>query len=222
MGKPEPNRPGHSPPARRTASPPPRPRPPGPDKRARRPGGVPPRARAPPLSPLSAAPPPSLPTLPSSSRPAQYEEGSAPALALKATIERTHNRFAAYGATGLLCGADGLPHLIVDGSLAHLGEFTYPGLAFLYVAGWIGYAGRTFIIANKKTANPVNGEIVLDVPAALNIMFASAGWPVAAFRELQSAWGRGGGGRDSSSLLAAACPFLSSLPCRISSAFVSG
>jgi hypothetical protein len=73
----------------------------------------------------------------------------------------------------------------VDGSLDHLGEFTYPGLGFLYVAGWIGYAGRSYVIANKAKDKPLDGEIIIDVPAALNIMFASAGWPLLAVRELQ-------------------------------------
>lgn len=54
----------------------------------------------------------------------QYEAGSAPALALNATKEKTKTRFANYADQGLLCGKDGLPHLIVDGSLQHLGEFT--------------------------------------------------------------------------------------------------
>lgn len=59
----------------------------------------------------------------------QYEAGSAPSLALKATIERTEKRFANYGKAGLLCGADGLPHLISD-----------PGLALRY-----GHAGEVFV-----------------------------------------------------------------------------
>jgi photosystem I subunit 3 len=115
----------------------------------------------------------------------QYEEGSAPALALNATIEKTHTRFKNYGEQGLLCGADGLPHLIVDGSLQHLGEFTYPGIGFLYVAGWIGYAGRSYVISNKETEKPLDGEIIIDVPKALGIMFSAAGWPLLAVRELQ-------------------------------------
>jgi photosystem I subunit 3 len=59
----------------------------------------------------------------------QYEEGSAPALALKATIERTEKRFDNYSKAGLLCGTDGLPHLISD-----------PGLALRY-----GHAGETLV-----------------------------------------------------------------------------
>ena len=53
----------------------------------------------------------------------QYDPESAPALALNASIEKTKQRFANYADYGLLCGADGLPHLIVDGDLNHLGEF---------------------------------------------------------------------------------------------------
>ena len=59
----------------------------------------------------------------------QYEEGSAPALALKATMERTEKRFKNYGDAGLLCGTDGLPHLISD-----------PGLALRY-----GHSGETLV-----------------------------------------------------------------------------
>lgn len=59
----------------------------------------------------------------------QYEADSAPALALKATIDRTEKRFANYAKAGLLCGADGLPHLISD-----------PGLALKY-----GHAGEVFV-----------------------------------------------------------------------------
>lgn len=59
----------------------------------------------------------------------QYDPESAPALALKATMERTEKRFANYAKAGLLCGADGLPHLISD-----------PGLALKY-----GHAGEVFV-----------------------------------------------------------------------------
>mmetsp|Transcript_1975 Transcript_1975/g.12503 ORF Transcript_1975/g.12503 Transcript_1975/m.12503 type:complete len:82 (-) Transcript_1975:3782-4027(-) len=48
----------------------------------------------------------------------QYEPGSAPALALEASIAKTENRFAKYANDGLLCGSDGLPHLISDPGLA--------------------------------------------------------------------------------------------------------
>lgn len=59
----------------------------------------------------------------------QYEADSAPALALNASIERTEKRFATYAKQGLLCGTDGLPHLISD-----------PGLAIRY-----GHTGETLV-----------------------------------------------------------------------------
>jgi photosystem I subunit 3 len=116
----------------------------------------------------------------------KYDPDSAPALALKATIDKTKTRFKNYGEAGLLCGADGLPHLIVDGNLEHLGEFAIPGLGFLYVAGWIGYAGRSYVIANKESAKPTEGEIIIDVPKALGIMMEAGAWPVKAFFELKN------------------------------------
>jgi hypothetical protein len=117
----------------------------------------------------------------------QYDAESAPALALNATIEKTKTRFATYGEQGLLCGADGLPHLIVDGNLEHLGEFAVPGIAFLYTAGWIGYAGRSYVMLNKETAKkPTEGEIIINVPMALGLMMAAGAWPVKAFFELKN------------------------------------
>ncbi len=116
----------------------------------------------------------------------KYDSESAPALALNATIEKTKTRFANYGEAGLLCGKDGLPHLIVDGNTEHLGEFAVPGLGFLYVAGWIGYAGRSYVQMNKGTAKPTEGEIIIDVPAALGVMFQAGAWPLLAGLELKN------------------------------------
>ncbi|MCG8364127.1 MAG: Photosystem I reaction center subunit III [Pseudanabaenales cyanobacterium] len=90
-------------------------------------------------------------------------------------------RFEAYGNSGVLCGADGLPHLIVDGDLSHLGEFIIPGLMFLYIAGWIGWAGRSYLIASRKTKNPEQNEIFIDVGLALTCSMAGATWPLTAF-----------------------------------------
>lgn len=115
----------------------------------------------------------------------QYEPGSAPALALEATKKKTQERFKNYASYGLLCGSDGLPHLIVDGDLNHLGEFVYPGLGFLYVAGWIGYAGRSYVMDAKKAKKPTEQEIIIDVPKALGMMFNAGAWPLLAFNELK-------------------------------------
>ena len=64
----------------------------------------------------------------------QYEADSAPALALNASIERTEKRFATYAKQGLLCGTDGLPHLISD-----------PGLAIRY-----GHTGETLVSSGSS------------------------------------------------------------------------
>ncbi|CAI5972812.1 unnamed protein product [Closterium sp. NIES-65] len=112
-----------------------------------------------------------------------YKDGSAPALALKATIERTERRFSFYGKSGLLCGTDGLPHLIVDGDFRHAGEFVSPGIVFLYIAGWIGWVGRSYLIKTKEGAKPTEKEIIIDVPLALSLLGRGATWPVAAWSE---------------------------------------
>ncbi|KAK8641949.1 hypothetical protein V6N13_011316 [Hibiscus sabdariffa] len=95
-----------------------------------------------------------------------YAPDSAPALAIKATIEKTKRRFDNYGKYGLLCGSDGLPHLIVSGDQRHWGEFITPGLLFLYIAGWIGWVGRSYLIAISDEKKPAMKEIIIDVPLA--------------------------------------------------------
>jgi len=121
----------------------------------------------------------------------QYEAGSAPALALEASIERTNARFAMYGKSGVLCGNDGLPHLIADPGLAlrygHAGEIFIPTIGFLYVAGWIGNVGRMYLHAIKKSdgAKATDKEIIIDVPLALKLSAEGAGWPLTVFQELQ-------------------------------------
>ncbi|GLU22569.1 hypothetical protein SLE2022_386350 [Rubroshorea leprosula] len=113
-----------------------------------------------------------------------YAPDSAPALAIKATIEKTKKRFDNYGKQGLLCGSDGLPHLIVNGDQRHWGEFITPGLLFLYIAGWIGWVGRSYLISIRGEKKPAMKEIIIDVPLATSLLFRGFTWPVAAYREL--------------------------------------
>ena len=113
-----------------------------------------------------------------------YAPDSAPALAIKATMEKTKRRFDNYGKQGLLCGSDGLPHLIVSGDQRHWGEFITPGILFLYIAGWIGWVGRSYLIAIRDDKKPTQKEIIIDVPLASKLVFRGFSWPVAAYREL--------------------------------------
>lgn len=112
-----------------------------------------------------------------------YAPDSAPALAINATIEKTKRRFDNYGKAGLLCGSDGLPHLIVSGDQRHWGEFITPGILFLYIAGWIGWVGRSYLIAIRDEKKPTQKEIIIDVPLASRLAFRGFSWPVAAYRE---------------------------------------
>lgn len=120
----------------------------------------------------------------------QYEAGSAPALALEATIKRTENRFANYAKAGLLCGTDGLPHLIADPGLAlrfnHSGEVFIPTFAFLYVAGYIGYVGRQYLQLAKSGNKPTEKEIIIDVPTAISLAANGWAWPLRVVQELRA------------------------------------
>ena len=117
---------------------------------------------------------------------ANYEPGTPAYLALEQQITQTKTRFAKYGDQGLLCGTDGLPHLIADGRPSHAGEFVIPGLGFLYITGWIGWAGRSYLQFSKKTNKPNENEIIINVPVAIGMMSASFLWPLAAWKELVS------------------------------------
>jgi len=119
-------------------------------------------------------------------RMATYEADSPPALALQQQIDRTNARFDKYGRSELLCGADGLPHLIADGRWSHAAEFVLPGFGFLYISGWIGYVGRKYVRAVSTTKNPAESEIIINVPLALKIMATGYIWPISAWQELIS------------------------------------
>ena len=113
----------------------------------------------------------------------KYEPGSPPYLALEQTLNQANNRFKRYADSDLLCGKDGLPHLVVDGNPVHLAEFVFPGIGFLYTAGYIGSAGRKYVKTVAKTKNPAEKEIIIDVPLALTIMLSNYLWPRDAYVE---------------------------------------
>merc|ERR1740138_464867 len=73
----------------------------------------------------------------------KYEADSAPTVALKATMERTEKRFEFYAKSGLLCGTDGLPHLIADPGFAlkngHAGDVFIPTLGF-FIFRWLAWS----------------------------------------------------------------------------------
>lgn len=117
----------------------------------------------------------------------KYEPGSPPALALEQQIKRTNQRFNRYSNSELLCGKDGLPHLITDGRWDHAVEFMIPGMMFLYISGWIGWVGRRYLnTVSNSFSNPTEKEIIIDVPLALKIMSSGFIWPISAWQEFTS------------------------------------
>ena len=79
-----------------------------------------------------------------------------------------------------------MPHLIADGRLNHAGEFILPGILFLYIAGYIGWSGRSYLQFTKTTTKPNENEIIINVPIAIGIMLSGVFWPMAAWKELTS------------------------------------
>ena len=59
-------------------------------------------------------------------------------------------------------------------------------LCSLYITGWIGWSGRSYLQFAKKTDKPNENEIIINVPVAIGMMSASFLWPLAAWKELVS------------------------------------
>nr|YP_010726287.1 photosystem I reaction center subunit III (plastocyanin-binding) [Hypnea brasiliensis]WCH55259.1 photosystem I reaction center subunit III (plastocyanin-binding) [Hypnea brasiliensis]WDY84762.1 photosystem I reaction center subunit III (plastocyanin-binding) [Hypnea brasiliensis] len=116
----------------------------------------------------------------------KYDPATPPALALQEQIKKTQLRFDKYSKSGVLCGTDGLPHLIADGRWNHAGEFMAPGLLFIYITGWIGWVGRKYIQEVSITNKPTEKEIIIDVPLALKFSVSGFTWPLAAIKEFTS------------------------------------
>nr|QCI08729.1 photosystem I reaction center subunit III [Sphondylothamnion multifidum] len=116
----------------------------------------------------------------------KYDSATPPALALQSQIQKTQSRFDKYSQSGILCGTDGLPHLIADGRWNHAGEFMLPGLLFIYITGWIGWVGRGYLQAISSMSKPVEKEIIIDVPLAMKFSLSGFTWPLAALQEFTS------------------------------------
>merc|ERR1712139_193688 len=116
----------------------------------------------------------------------KYDAGSSPAIALKASMDRTNKRFDKYGKSGLLCGSDGLPHLIADPGFAlkygHAGDIFIPTFGFLYFSGWLGHSGRLYLGATRSK----DKEIIIDVPLAFACLWSALGWPAMVIGELRA------------------------------------
>ncbi|NEO04077.1 MAG: Photosystem I reaction center subunit III [Moorea sp. SIO1F2] len=130
------------------------------------------------ISPASA----SLDHLTPCSESAAFQARKAEFLNTTANPNSGANRFERYSQA--LCGDEGYPHLIVDGRFSHMGDFLIPSLLFLYITGWIGWAGRSYLQAIQKGKNPEDKEVIIDVPLAVSKMLMAASWPLLAFKEI--------------------------------------
>lgn len=85
-------------------------------------------------------------------------------------------------ADNLLCGADGLPHLQlrVDRAL----DVVIPFALFFYVAGFIGWSGRAYLLKSNQAAKPEELEIFINVPLAIASFTQGLLWPLLALKEL--------------------------------------
>tara|TARA_Y100001933_G_scaffold145824_1_gene144352 strand:- start:123 stop:677 length:555 start_codon:yes stop_codon:yes gene_type:complete len=110
--------------------------------------------------------------------------------ASSATSQKDITRFNRYGKA--LCGDDGLPHLIIGPPLepfgallnrGHEGDLLIPGVLFIYIAGIIGWSGREYLIESKKTKDPSDLEIIIDLKLARRCLVKGAQWPLLANRQ---------------------------------------
>ncbi|NJM97213.1 MAG: Photosystem I reaction center subunit III [Phormidesmis sp. RL_2_1] len=87
-------------------------------------------------------------------------------------------------ATNLLCGEDGLPHLQLRFDRAV--DVAIPFAIFFYIAGFIGWSGRAYLLGSKRMSKPEEAEIFIDIALAMQAFAQGLLWPLIAFKELMS------------------------------------
>ncbi|MEH2358645.1 Photosystem I reaction center subunit III [Nostoc sp.] len=109
-----------------------------------------------------------------------------------AFVERVQNAPDSYYTTKplkaysqLLCGEDGLPHLVLD-RLSLALDVLIPIVIFLYIAGWIGWTGRSYLRAIQKLGSPEEKELFIDLPLFVKCMILAFLWPASAVQEFIS------------------------------------
>jgi len=108
----------------------------------------------------------------------KYPEGSVVYNRMVDKIALIKRREVAYGER--YCGKlDGLPRVMIQPGVKS-GGVVIPAFMFLYTAGWIGWAGRSYLL---RTRDPQK-EINIDVPLALTCMASGFAWPVLAWQDL--------------------------------------
>ena len=76
---------------------------------------------------------------------AKYKEGTPPYLALQEQINQTKTRFDRYGKSGLVCGTDGLPHLLLMVISRMLLNLLFPVFySYIQLVGLVGLVASTY------------------------------------------------------------------------------
>jgi len=108
----------------------------------------------------------------------KFPKGSIIYERLQDKIALTKKRQEAYG--GRWCSKfRGLPYVITTGENVR-GGVVIPALGFLYITGWIGWSGRTYL----RRTRDMQKEIQIDVPLALSIMASGYAWPVLGWQDI--------------------------------------
>ncbi|MEO0518522.1 MAG: Photosystem I reaction center subunit III [Cyanobacteria bacterium P01_A01_bin.116] len=85
-------------------------------------------------------------------------------------------------AANLLCGEEGLPHLQLR--LDRAVDIAIPFALFFYVAGFIGWSGRAYLLGSNRTVKPEEAEIFIQVSLAIQSLIQGLLWPLLALKEL--------------------------------------
>ena len=75
---------------------------------------------------------------------------------------------------------------LANGKRDSVWELTIPAMMFIYIAGCIGWAGRTYLIKVRDRKDAAMVEIILDVRLAIRCILTSAIWPVEAHFEARN------------------------------------
>ena len=89
--------------------------------------------------------------------------------------------YQAYSAN-LLCGAEGLPHLQLR--IDRAVDIAIPFALFFYIAGFIGWSGRAYLLKSNRASRPEEPEIFIDIPLAIQSFAQGLLWPFLALKEL--------------------------------------
>ncbi|MER3477265.1 MAG: Photosystem I reaction center subunit III, partial [Leptolyngbya sp. ERB_1_2] len=65
-------------------------------------------------------------------------------------------------------------------------DVVIPIALFLYIAGFIGWSGRAYLLAANRSKTPEQLEIFINLPIALRSLAQGLLWPLLALKELST------------------------------------